>query len=133
MVAQQNIGLRRRPRRPRVKRGQEAASGREVTQPRVVPAWRGGPAEDQPRGPGEVVAEPADRAVDDQVVGEGIPVVQLVEQIQRLNPSASAAWLGRFDRAALRMYLAHLVSVLEGPGKSWVRPGDTPAIVCWSA
>lgn len=53
----------------------------------------------------------------------------LIEAIRTHNPTAPVRWLNRFDIPALRVYLDHLLSTLEPRGSSWVRPGDTTAIV----
>lgn len=60
---------------------------------------------------------------------------QLVVQIQEFNPTARAAYLGRFSIRALETYLEHLrsASTPRGPAARWVRPGDTPAIVGFEA
>lgn len=56
---------------------------------------------------------------------------QIIEAIQQINRTARADWLGVFDVSALRRYLDHLQLTLEprGAGSTWVRPGDTKAIV----
>jgi len=64
-----------------------------------------------------VIAGPATRA-------------RLVEEIVRVNRSATRAFLDRFNDQALRIYLDHLqfASVPRGREARWVRPGDTRAI-----
>jgi hypothetical protein len=56
---------------------------------------------------------------------------QLIASIMEINPSASQAWLARFDVSALRRYLDHLQHALEPRGRSsiWIRDGETPAVV----
>jgi len=56
---------------------------------------------------------------------------QLVESIWIFNPTASAAFLDRFDDAALALYLEHLHAKLgsDDPTTPWIRPGDTPSII----
>jgi hypothetical protein len=57
---------------------------------------------------------------------------QLVSQIIEINPSATTAFLGAFENSALRTYLDHLHSaqIPRGRHATWVRPGDSPAIMC---
>ncbi len=56
---------------------------------------------------------------------------QLVSQIIELNPSATPAFLGAFEASALRTYLDHLHAAQRPRGRhsTWVRPGDSPAIM----
>ena len=56
---------------------------------------------------------------------------QLIESIQRINPSALREFLSTFDWHALRRYLDHLSMTLEprGVDSHWTRLGDTPAVV----
>lgn len=56
---------------------------------------------------------------------------QLVDRILELNPSATLAFLGEFGEMSLSVYLAHLMAAQEPRGRTatWVRPGDSPAIV----
>jgi len=56
---------------------------------------------------------------------------QLIESIQRINPSALREFLTTFDWQALRRYLDHLSLTLEprGVDSHWTRLGDTPAVV----
>jgi len=56
---------------------------------------------------------------------------QLIECIQRINPSALREFLSSFDWHALRRYLDHLSMTLEprGVDSHWTRLGDTPAVV----
>jgi len=55
----------------------------------------------------------------------------LIDGIIAINPTATVTFLTRFPDAALRGYLDHLLSAQEPRGRtaSWVRPGDSPAIV----
>jgi len=56
---------------------------------------------------------------------------QLIQEICRLNRTADARFLGRFDRDDLDRYLAHLKfkSDPDHARSAWVRPGDTPAMI----
>ena len=54
---------------------------------------------------------------------------QLVGQIIAMNPSATATFLERFAPEALTRYLDHLTAAATPRGSSWIRPGDTPAVV----
>lgn len=60
---------------------------------------------------------------------------RLVEEIVRVNRSATRAFLDRFSDSALRNYLDHLTfaHVPRGGEARWVRPGDTRAICCADA
>lgn len=53
----------------------------------------------------------------------------LIDQIVRINTSATAAFLDRFADAALQVYLDHLHCTQQPRGRRaiWVRPGDTAA------
>lgn len=56
---------------------------------------------------------------------------QVVDRIITINPTATTAFLERFNESSLTKYLDHLV-VASGPrgGHSrWMRPGDSPAIM----
>jgi hypothetical protein len=55
----------------------------------------------------------------------------VIDEIQRINPSAGRDWLAIFDYTALRLYLDHLQLTLEPRGRSsvWRRRGETSAIV----
>ncbi len=55
----------------------------------------------------------------------------LIDEIQRINPSAGRDWLAFFDATALRMYLDHLQLTLEPRGRHsiWRRQAETSAIV----
>jgi hypothetical protein len=59
----------------------------------------------------------------------------LIDGIIRINPTARADWLERFDRKALDRYLEHLLHALEPRGRAsfWVRDGETTAIVTRAA
>lgn len=68
------------------------------------------------------------------IPGEAGPLLtrdQLVERIQRVNPTATSGRLDGFDSSALRLYLSHLLAKREPRDRSnaWLRPGDTPAIL----
>lgn len=56
---------------------------------------------------------------------------QMIEQIRQRNRSATPEFLMVFDEVALRRYLDRLTTVVGHRGKasSWVRHGETPAIV----
>lgn len=56
---------------------------------------------------------------------------QIVESIWAFNPTATTAFLDRFDDAALALYLEHLHAKLgsDNPNTPWLRPGDTPGIL----
>jgi hypothetical protein len=53
----------------------------------------------------------------------------MIEQIVRINASATADFLERFADRALQTYLDHLHAVQQPRGRRaiWVRPGDTAA------
>lgn len=55
---------------------------------------------------------------------------RLVEEIVRVNRTATRAFLDRFNDQALRTYLDHLqfANLPRGREARWVRPGDTRAI-----
>lgn len=55
--------------------------------------------------------------------------VRLIQEIIRLNPTASESYLGEFQNEALARYLAHLETIGSPRGARWERPGDSPAIV----
>ncbi|MHC5023421.1 MAG: hypothetical protein ACYTGG_05855 [Planctomycetota bacterium] len=57
--------------------------------------------------------------------------LQLIAQIQNINQSATTDWLDHFDVSALKRYLDHLQKTLEPRGRhsTWIRQGDTPAVV----
>lgn len=58
--------------------------------------------------------------------------VQIVSRILELNPTTSASFLDAFDDQSLGHYLARL-HALQQPRpapRGWVRPCDTPAILC---
>ncbi len=61
-----------------------------------------------------------------------LTVGQLVEQILRINASASRAFLESFTREQLYSYLGHLefANLPRSRNACWTRPGDTPAVVC---
>ena len=52
----------------------------------------------------------------------------LIDAIRTHNPTAPVDWLAEFSPEALRMYLDHLLSMLDPKASAWIRPGDTPAI-----
>ncbi|QYU69196.1 hypothetical protein J4558_03365 [Leptolyngbya sp. 15MV] len=56
---------------------------------------------------------------------------QVVDRIIEINPSATVAFLSRFEERPLRAYLDHLIvgKAPRGPASVWIRPGDSPAIV----
>lgn len=56
---------------------------------------------------------------------------QVVDRIIHINPTATAAFLSRFNHESLGKYLDHLVvaSGPRGPQSVWRRPGDSPAIL----
>lgn len=56
---------------------------------------------------------------------------QLMERIGELNPTATSAFLARFNDSALGLYLEHLHAKLvdNDAKRPWRRPGDTPAIL----
>jgi hypothetical protein len=53
----------------------------------------------------------------------------MIEQIVRINTSATTDFLDRFADAALQVYLDHLTCTPQPRGRRaiWVRPGDTAA------
>ena len=55
---------------------------------------------------------------------------QLMDGITEMNPTADLGWLDGFDEPALRLYLDHLQVTIEPRGTSWLRTGETTAIVC---
>lgn len=57
------------------------------------------------------------------------PKTYLIDAIRSLNPTASAAWLDRFEANFLRSYLDHLLTASAPRGSSWIRPNDTPAVM----
>lgn len=54
----------------------------------------------------------------------------LMDDILRINRSATTDFLSRFGDKALRTYLDHLEATLKPRGRDavWVRPGDTAAV-----
>ena len=56
---------------------------------------------------------------------------QVIEAIQRSNPSASGAFLEGFAQPSLESYLRRLTEVCgrRGRDSGWIREGETPAIV----
>lgn len=64
-------------------------------------------------------------------ISRGLSFEQLMDWIGSLNPSATPAYLARFDAGALASYLDHLLSAQEPRGRAavWVRRAETPAIV----
>lgn len=56
---------------------------------------------------------------------------QIMERIISINPTATVAFLSRFEERPLKRYLEHLTATQEPRGRSawWLRPGDSPAIV----
>ncbi len=56
---------------------------------------------------------------------------QLIDFIQRHNPSADAEFLATFDEENLHRYLSHLHYGKRPRGSSavWIRGGETPAVV----
>ena len=56
---------------------------------------------------------------------------ELINEICHLNPSAQPHFLAAFSERTLASYLKRLtqISGCRGPGSTWVREGDTPAIV----
>ncbi|HYD01255.1 MAG TPA: hypothetical protein VEB22_08520 [Phycisphaerales bacterium] len=76
-----------------------------------------------------IIPEPhAQRAGDQSHVGS-FRRRDMIEQIVRINASASAAFLERFADRALQTYLDHLQATQQPRGRRaiWVRPGDTAA------
>lgn len=59
----------------------------------------------------------------------------VIDQIVRINASATVDFLSRFADAALQTYLDHLTATQRprGRGAVWVRPGDTAAIMTAAA
>lgn len=59
----------------------------------------------------------------------------MIEQIVRINASATADFLNRFADNALQKYLDHLHATQQPRGRAavWVRSGDTPAANTFSA
>jgi len=57
--------------------------------------------------------------------------VRLVERIIEMNPTASEQFLRVFSHKRLMDYMEHLASAQEPRGRnaSWLRRGDSPAIV----
>lgn len=57
--------------------------------------------------------------------------VRVVERIIELNPTASEQFLRVFSHRRLMDYMEHLVSAQEPRGRnsSWLRRGDSPAIL----
>lgn len=58
---------------------------------------------------------------------------EIVEKVQRLNPSATTDYLMRFDPDALRLYLAHLEWASLPRKARWHRPGDTRGLRVYEA
>lgn len=60
---------------------------------------------------------------------------QLMQHIQSINPTATAAHLARFSARALGLYLSHLQASFEPRGRMarWIRPCETPAIIGFEA
>jgi len=58
----------------------------------------------------------------------------VIEQIQTLNPTASATYLAGFRLGQLTTYLEHLQFAAEPRvrGSRWVRRPETPAIMGWA-
>lgn len=56
---------------------------------------------------------------------------QIMDRIISINPTATVAFLSRFEERPLKRYLEHLTAAQEPRGRSawWVRPADSPAIV----
>lgn len=56
---------------------------------------------------------------------------QLIDEILDMNPSADVAFLQSFGPNALERYYQHLLLLREPRGRNstWVRIGDTPAMV----
>jgi hypothetical protein len=56
---------------------------------------------------------------------------QVVDQIISINRSATAEYLGQFERKSLDTYLDHLISSQEPRGRNarWDRPGDAPSMM----
>jgi len=54
---------------------------------------------------------------------------EVIDQIVRINTSATTDFLDRFADAALQVYLDHLTCTQQPRGRRavWVRPGDTAA------
>jgi hypothetical protein len=61
-----------------------------------------------------------------------IEKTRIIHAIQEINTSAARHWLEAFDVSALRRYLDHLQLTREPRGRAsiWVRPGDSPVILC---
>lgn len=53
----------------------------------------------------------------------------MIDQIVRINASATADFLSRFADRALQVYLDHLTCTQQPRGRRavWIRPGDTAA------
>ncbi|MCH2138255.1 MAG: hypothetical protein MK074_04310 [Phycisphaerales bacterium] len=58
-----------------------------------------------------------------------MPKTYLIDAIRSLNPTASAAWLERFETTNLQRYLDHLLTATAPRGNTWVRPDDAPAMM----
>ena len=56
---------------------------------------------------------------------------EVIDRILRINPTASAEWLDRFEATALARYLDHLRHALEPRGRDsfWWRDAETTAVV----
>lgn len=61
----------------------------------------------------------------------GLSREQLLDRIMDVNPTASPEFLGRFDDAALCVYLERLSWARQprGPQARWVHRSETPAVL----
>ncbi len=60
---------------------------------------------------------------------------QVIDRIVRINTSATASFLEKFETASLKRYLDHL-DVAKGPRgrrSGWIRPGDSRAIMTYES
>ncbi|HZW07611.1 MAG TPA: hypothetical protein VFF65_10850 [Phycisphaerales bacterium] len=76
-----------------------------------------------------VITEAHDQHADRPHQASSFRRRDMIEQIVRINASASAAFLERFADRALQTYLDHLQATQQPRGRRaiWVRPGDTAA------
>ena len=68
---------------------------------------------------------------DESAEPQSLTREQLLDRIQKINPTAKSEYLVQFRPDALSLYLDHLLhaSSPRVAEHSWERPGDTPAIV----
>jgi hypothetical protein len=91
--------------------------------------------------PGEVTMRTISDTVSAEITDQrNAPVVSprrrdMIDQIVRINASATVDFLSRFADAALQTYLDHLTATQQPRGRRavWVRPGDTAAIMTAAA